>query len=463
MKKSFLITALSLMMMGSISTFAAFNGNVSVSFVSATQTQANILFGWSAHSTATPINLWNASNFLEFSFEKIDSMNGNSVVSQYLNYTGVAGDSVNLGVALLLTGLTAGHTYKVVPHMILHQNGSIVLLKDGAALVFQTCGAAVSSTTATICSGNSTTLSATGGTSYSWLPTTGLSNPSIANPVANPTASTTYTVTVTGTCTTTTTVAVTVKANTTPVSVVPTSGTAEACKMSTDPSITFTLSPAGGTLLPNGNVYTGINGTIGIVDVSSMLAGIRMVTYTVVDNNGCLNSVHVNVQIDSLPGIDSVKIIPTGNTKKVKVYGSLVSTLTLEVVGSTDHTYTGMQNSLGGVYTGVTYNGNTDVMYFKYNSQCFVEYSTLGVDEMLNSEDVKVFPNPVVDMINLETPNGKYQIDIVNCLGQTVYNKTTEEGNNFKIERNGLPSGVYFAKITSEKTNSSIAIKLMLQ
>lgn len=49
----------------------------------------------------------------------------------------------------------------------------------------------------TICGGglDSTQLNATGGTVYSWSPTTGLSNPNIANPWAKPTVTTTYTVT----------------------------------------------------------------------------------------------------------------------------------------------------------------------------------------------------------------------------------------------------------------------------
>jgi gliding motility-associated-like protein len=48
-----------------------------------------------------------------------------------------------------------------------------------------------------ICNGSNTTLNAIGGVSYQWSPSTGLSNPNIANPVANPTSTTTYTVTVT--------------------------------------------------------------------------------------------------------------------------------------------------------------------------------------------------------------------------------------------------------------------------
>jgi gliding motility-associated-like protein len=49
----------------------------------------------------------------------------------------------------------------------------------------------------TICHNSNTTLVATGGSSYSWSPSTGLSNPNIANPIAAPSNNTTYTVTVT--------------------------------------------------------------------------------------------------------------------------------------------------------------------------------------------------------------------------------------------------------------------------
>jgi len=58
----------------------------------------------------------------------------------------------------------------------------------------------------TICNGATTQLTATktgggSGVTYSWVPTTGLSNPNISNPVANPTTTTAYTVTATeGTC-----------------------------------------------------------------------------------------------------------------------------------------------------------------------------------------------------------------------------------------------------------------------
>lgn len=48
-----------------------------------------------------------------------------------------------------------------------------------------------------ICYGQSTTLSASGGVSYNWSPAASLSNPNIANPVASPTNTTNYTLQVT--------------------------------------------------------------------------------------------------------------------------------------------------------------------------------------------------------------------------------------------------------------------------
>jgi hypothetical protein len=52
----------------------------------------------------------------------------------------------------------------------------------------------------TICAGTSAQLNATGGGTYAWSPSSGLSSATIANPIANPAATTTYTVTVSGTC-----------------------------------------------------------------------------------------------------------------------------------------------------------------------------------------------------------------------------------------------------------------------
>ncbi|HLP21343.1 MAG TPA: choice-of-anchor L domain-containing protein, partial [Chitinophagales bacterium] len=62
--------------------------------------------------------------------------------------------------------------------------------------------ATISATDTTLCLGQSTQLDANGGITYSWTPTTGLSNPNIKNPVATPSVTTTYTCNMTfGACT----------------------------------------------------------------------------------------------------------------------------------------------------------------------------------------------------------------------------------------------------------------------
>lgn len=52
----------------------------------------------------------------------------------------------------------------------------------------------ISTSTDTICGAGSANLLASGASTYTWTPTTGLSNPNIANPVATPASTTTYTV-----------------------------------------------------------------------------------------------------------------------------------------------------------------------------------------------------------------------------------------------------------------------------
>lgn len=82
-----------------------------------------------------------------------------------------------------------------------------VLVKDqGSCLPYSTASATVGSVSqisanagpdATICPGESTQLSGSGGVIFSWSPTVGLSNPGIPNPIASPSVTTTYTLTVT--------------------------------------------------------------------------------------------------------------------------------------------------------------------------------------------------------------------------------------------------------------------------
>lgn len=145
-----------------------------------------------------------------------------------------------------------------------------------------------------ICAGNNVVLTATGATTYSWTPTTGLSATSGASVTASPTTTTTYTVTgTTSGCTNTATVTVTVN----PL-----------------PTITFTPSnpsicsgqsvniTANGANTYNWSPSSGLNNTTSATVVANPL---NTTVYTVVGTSaaGCTNTGNITVTVNPVPNV----------------------------------------------------------------------------------------------------------------------------------------------------------------
>ncbi len=148
-----------------------------------------------------------------------------------------------------------------------------------------------------VCLNDSAQLSANGVTSYSWSPSTGLSNAAIGNPKASPAATTTYTVTGTDAngCTSSDTIIVNV--NQLPV--------ADAgADVSVCPGSNATLTATGGVS------YTWMPST-GLSDPNSAVTQVINVTaastYSVLvtDGNGCSNTDTVIVNANGLPVVDA--------------------------------------------------------------------------------------------------------------------------------------------------------------
>lgn len=145
---------------------------------------------------------------------------------------------------------------------------------------------------AIICFGSSTQLQATGGTSYSWQPTTGLNNPNISNPIATLNATTTYVVNVINgnNCFRTDTVVVFVLSQT-PAN----AGTdqeicfGDSIQLLATGGVSYSWSPAAGLSNPNiANPYA---------------SPITTTTYSVVvtDSNNCTGTASIIVKVDPLP------------------------------------------------------------------------------------------------------------------------------------------------------------------
>jgi gliding motility-associated-like protein len=93
----------------------------------------------------------------------------------------------NINIANPLATPSVTTTYEVT---VTDANGCEA--SDQVTVFVNTGTSITASADATICDGESIQLNVTGGTNYTWTPSTGLSNANIANPIANPTSTTTY-------------------------------------------------------------------------------------------------------------------------------------------------------------------------------------------------------------------------------------------------------------------------------
>ncbi len=210
---------------------------------------------------------------------------GNSTTLTASGGTSYMWNTGQTGSAITLTPTATGsYTYIVT--------ATKASCTDTAELVFQVNPYPVVNAVgnATICPGQPVSISASGATSYVWSPATGLSNPTISNPVATPSTSTNYTVTgTTAGCADTSVVAITVF---TPVP--PTAG----------PPLTIcnganaTLSVSGGSNYV-WSPSSGLNNSTIANPVASNVTSSNTYTVTSLDANGCLSSVTQAVSVSN--------------------------------------------------------------------------------------------------------------------------------------------------------------------
>lgn len=192
--------------------------------------------------------------------------------------------------------------------------GSSGQQEDGIVLKYCVAPVAQVSNDVSICQTTSTQLIASGGTQYSWSPTTGLSNPSISNPTASPNQTTTYTVIVKNQagCADTTDVTVTVF----PQPQAPTitaNGPTEFCNGS---SVQLSSNYASGNIWSTGETTQSI--TVNSQNTYS-------VTYT--DNNNCSsNLASIQVMVHSPIIIANASDTEICKGDQVTLYGSGAST-----------------------------------------------------------------------------------------------------------------------------------------
>ena len=200
------------------------------------------------------------------------------------------------GNSCSVTGLTAGTHYYFA---IFEFNGSGIMCNYNTSsypttnVVANSFTVNASAAPASICPGGSTTLTASGGLTYSWAPSTGLSATTGSTVTSTLNNSVTYTITATDVngCNATTTLPVTVN----PLPTVTLGNFTDACITAT--SVTLSGgSPAGGT-------YSGSFVNAGVFNPSAAGTGLHSITYSYTDGNGCSNSASANINVRALPTV----------------------------------------------------------------------------------------------------------------------------------------------------------------
>ena len=118
--------------------------------------------------------------------------------------------------------------------------------------------------------------------------------------------------------------------------------------------------------------------------------------------------------------------------------------------------------------------GNVDSVVFKLNSSDVGDYgmntpaffcmdnlsiSPAGIQAVENTNIVKLFPNPVSDILQFSSTNTIKHIDVVNIYGQVLMNKDFSQ-NYRMMDLSKLSSGIYFLKIS---TNNGLITKKIIK
>lgn len=375
-----------------------------------------------------------------------------------------------------------------------------------------------------ICNGSSVQLSssAPGAVSYAWTPITGLSDPTIANPIANPTTTTTYIVAITNGsgCVDNDTVVVTVVPL--PAPSITASGPTSFCN---GDSVTLTAAASASYLWS-----TSATDTLQSITVNAS----GTYTVTITNGTGCSSTATQTVTVFSLPPIDAgpndstclsvnANLLATGGVSYVwSPIGSLSNPLIANpVAGPTvTTTYTVVGTATGGCtntdsvtiyvlgnpglpavaevidslmctpsyfayqwyYNGLPIAGATSQNYnFTLNGNYYVEVfnalgcstvsavitiNDVGISENDNASLLSIYPNPTTNKFTLEfnfAKAGLMKINVMNISGQVVYSEEVSvQAGTYKKEISLLENanGIYSLQVI---TNENVITKKIVK
>jgi len=184
---------------------------------------------------------------------------------------------------------------------------------------------------------------------------------------------------------------------------------------------------------------------------------VNSTVYNVTASNGtCTETGSVTITVESLPIIQSVT---NGNVLTIRGIGlSDVNQIEVQPEASTYYPYF-INGDTVAKFSGVMlHSGDDIVIQTQFGCKSDFGYSTAGIFEKDKDATIKVYPNPFTDALKVELPEGKYKVSLTNTTGQEVRAFSTE--GTFTIQRENLISCTYFLRITSADTTRTFKIQV---
>ena len=373
-------------------------------------------------------------------------------------YTWTPGSTLdNIGIANPIANPTNTTTYTV---LVTDVNGC---KKSAAVTIVVNALPIISAGNNTaICIGSSTTLNGTGGSSYSWTPSTGLNNPSISNPTANPTSNTTYTVIGTDNngCTNTSSVIVNVNP-------LPVADAGQPNIICNGGSVTLTATGGASYLWsPAGSLINETSATPIATPTTT-----TTYTVTVTDANGCTDDAQVEISVNAQPTADFIvdSLVTVIGCEGIEVSIVNNSSNALQYVWTLGDGTSTTDVNINHLYA---FSGALNITLIAQNNQC--------ADTLVKSFTPGLLNDFLSNIPNVFTPNNDGVNDCYNlgsktnfddCSSWQIFNRWGSEvfssgpGKecwNGKKDNEGdiLPTGTYFyiLKIAGEQYKGTVML-----
>ncbi len=345
------------------------------------------------------------------------------------------------GSSCTITGLSSGTHYYLA---VVEYNGTTSSTNYNVSAYLtgdvtpQTFNVIVSAASDTICEGTSVVLSAGGGVSYQWSPSTGLSSTTDSVVTATLTATQTYTIDATGVNGCHATNSITIIVNALPVVVL--SAFSAVC---TDDSL---FAMTNGT--PAGGIYAGAGVMNGNFDPLIAGTGTHVIAYSFTDNNGCTNADSAFILVNQNP------FVYIGNDTTICEYNTILLDAGAGFAsyfwsnGATTQT---IQADSSGTGTGT---GTFSVIVTNASGCDAIDDINVTFDicaSLTESElsSVFIFPNPFSNEITVSVSEENASIALYDVLGNIIFmHEMTNTVETFQPE---IAPGIYFLSVEQDK------------